>query len=143
MPKTVSRKPLPPMNAPEKTEKILVIDDDPSMTGYLAAKLGRMYQVIQVNDSEKAVSVAQSERPDLVLCDVNMPGMDGYELCHRMKALAAIADTPFIFLTSSRSEAEDEEKGFASGAVDFLHKTLDRDVLEARVNTQKIGRAHV
>ena len=136
MPKTVSRKPLPPMNAPEKTEKILVIDDDPSMTGYLAAKLGRMYQVIQVNDSEKAVSVAQSERPDLVLCDVNMPGIDGYELCHRMKALAAIADTPFIFLTSSRSEAEDEEKGFASGAVDFLHKTLDRDVLEARVNTQ-------
>jgi hemerythrin len=124
------------MNAPERTEKILVIDDDPSVTGYLAAKLGKLYLVIQVNDSTKAIAVAQTEHPDLVLCDVNMPGTDGYELCRRMKALDAISDAPFIFLTSTRTDAEDEEKGLACGAVDYLHKTQDRDVLEARVNTQ-------
>lgn len=124
------------MNAPEKSEKILVIDDDPSVTGFLAARLGRLYRVIQVNDSASAVAVAEAERPDLVLCDVNMPGIDGYELCRRMKALDTISDTPFVFLTSERGGAEDEERGFASGAVDFLHKALDREVLEARVNTQ-------
>ena len=128
------------MNAPEKTEKILVIDDDPSITGYLAEKLGRLYRVIQVNESDKAIAVAQSERPDLVLCDVAMPGADGYEICRRLKAVESIANTPFIFLTSSRAEAENEEKGFASGAVDYLDKILDRDILEARVNTQIVLR---
>ena len=113
--------------------KILVVDDDPAMTDYLSLRLGGGFAVVVTNAPEQTLALARRERPDLILCDVSMPGMDGYELCRRIKLDPATADTPVIFLTGTRTDMEDESLGLKAGAVDYLHKTLDSSVLEARL----------
>ena len=118
------------MSAPSK---ILAIDDDPAVTDYLQAKLGGSYHVIVSNAPLQAVELARRELPDLILCDVSMPDMDGYELCRRIKADSVLADTPVVLLTADRTEAGDEERGLEAGSVDYLNKTLDRAVLQARL----------
>lgn len=114
--------------------RILAIDDDPAVTDYLSAKLGAHYEVIVTNDATEAVAMARARVPDLILCDVEMPGTDGYEICRKIKADVATRDAPVIFLTV-RTDSRDEARGFEAGAVDYIHKRLDREVLEARVRT--------
>ena len=75
-----------------------------------------------------------NEKPDLILLDVMMPEMDGYEVCRRLKANPETSDIPVIFLTS-QTEAEDETKGFEVGAVDYIHKPFSAPVVKARVRT--------
>ena len=76
-----------------------------------------------------------AEKPDLILLDVMMPGMDGYEVCRRLKDIPATRDIPVIFLTAKTEEAE-EEKGFDVGAVDYIHKPFSAPIVLARVRTQ-------
>ena len=114
--------------------KILAVDDDPAVTEYLEAKLGTRYRVITTNVPTNALALARMERPDLILVDVDMAGLDGFELCRRIKG-DAIANAPVIFLTG-RTDGADEVRGFEAGGVDYIHKKLDREVLEARVRQQ-------
>lgn len=114
---------------------ILAVDDDPAVTEYLQAKLGARYRLISTNSPGDALALARSEQPDLILLDVDMPELDGFELCRRMKRENETLDAPVIFLTA-RSEGFDEVRGFEAGGVDYIHKRLDRAVLEARVRQQ-------
>jgi hemerythrin len=117
----------------DSKNKILVVDDDPAMTEYLSLRLGAGFTVVTTNEPLKTLELARKEQPDLILCDVSMPGLDGYELCRRITLDPAMADTPVIFLTGTRTDMEDERRGLKAGAVDYLNKTLDSSVLEARL----------
>ena len=113
--------------------KILVVDDDPDMTDYLSLRLRAGFTVVATNEPLQTLELARSEHPDLILCDVSMPGIDGYELCSMIKNDPVTADIPVIFLTGTRTDMEDESRGLKAGAVDYLNKTLDSSVLEARL----------
>ena len=120
--------------ATERTRsKILAIDDDPAAADYFHAKLGSAYEVVVSHDSAKALELVRRERPDLVMCDVTMPEPDGYTVCRRIKEDPEFGDTPVILLTASRVEAAEEKRGFEAGSVDYLNKTLDRAVIQARL----------
>jgi DNA-binding response OmpR family regulator len=95
---------------------------------------GEATRVISTNLPNKAVALARSIQPDAILLDVDMPDIDGFELCRRLKA-DAVGDTPVLFLTA-RTDGTDELKGFEAGGVDYIYKHLERDVLEARVRQQ-------
>ena len=116
------------------TPTILAIDDDPVVTDYLRAKLGARYRVVTTNVPANALELARVERPDLILLDVDMDGVDGFEVCRRLKS-NGIANTPVVFLTD-RNDSGDEVRGFEAGGVDYIHKHLEREVLEARVRQQ-------
>ena len=114
---------------------ILAVDDDPESLRLIAALLRDNYHVRIATGAEQALRAADLEpKPDLILLDVIMPGMDGYELCRRFRAQPATRDVPVIFLTV-RSNVADEEKGFAAGAVDYLTKPISPPILVARVRT--------
>jgi hemerythrin len=113
---------------------ILAIDDDPVVTQYLESKLGASYRIITTNLPGKALELAKAEKPDLILVDVDMADVDGFEVCRRLKA-NGVAETPVVFLTG-RTDSADEVRGFEAGGVDYIHKHLERDVLEARVRQQ-------
>ena len=113
---------------------ILVIDDTPANLSLLNQLLRQHYRVILANSGIKGLALAASARPDLILLDIMMPEMDGYEVCKRLKAEAASARTPVIFLTA-KMEVADEEQGFELGAVDFIHKPITPSIVLARVRT--------
>ena len=88
----------------------------------------------------KALDLANSEPvPDLILLDVMMPGMDGFEVCTRLKADSATREIPVIFLTG-QTEVEDETRGFEVGGVDYIHKPFSQAVVKARVQTHLVLR---
>ena len=121
------------MATPDTKRKILAIDDDAAVTAYLQAKLGAVYDVVATSDPLAALALARSERPDLILCDVVMPEMDGYELCRRIRADPLLAGTPVIFLTAAQIGPDDEKRWLEAGSVDYLDKALDPAVLRARL----------
>jgi len=115
---------------------VLIVDDTPTNIGVISGVLKDSFRTKVATNGEKALVIASgAEKPDLILLDVMMPGMDGYEVCRRLKANPATAEIPVIFLTA-RTEAEDEEKGFAVGAVDYIHKPFSAPIVLARVKTQ-------
>ncbi|MGC2165782.1 MAG: response regulator, partial [Gallionella sp.] len=87
-----------------------------------------------INDSNRVLDAAVSNPPDLILLDIMMPGIDGLEVCRRLKANELLAEIPVLFLTG-RKHVEDEEKGFAVGASDFIHKPISAPIVRARVRT--------
>lgn len=114
---------------------ILVVDDTPDNLMTLSSVLGDHYRVKVANSGERALRIAQSfPQPDLILLDVMMPGMDGYEVCQRMKELMATRDIPVIFLTA-KSAPGDEELGLSMGAVDYITKPVSPPIVLARVKT--------
>jgi len=116
-------------------ETVLVVDDAPENLMLLTHALADQYRVRAARDGEGALRVARSEpRPDLILLDIVMPGLDGFEVCRRLKADPATAAIPVIFLTA-RGESEDEAQGFALGAVDYISKPISAPVVRARVKT--------
>ena len=95
-----------------------------------------LFRTKVATNGEKALAIATaSEKPDLILLDVMMPGMDGYEVCGRLKADPNTRDIPVIFLTA-KIDSLDEEKGFEVGAVDYIHKPFSGPIVLARVKTQ-------
>lgn len=115
---------------------ILVVDDTPDNLALMSALLRDDYKVKVANQGEKALRIAGSTTPpDLILLDVMMPQMDGYEVCRRLKADAKTRDIPVIFLTA-KTEVEDEQKGLALGAADYIAKPISPPILRARVSTQ-------
>lgn len=114
---------------------VLVVDDTAPNLGLVVDFLeGSGLQVSIARDGEEALNRAALVRPDLILLDVMMPGMDGFEVCRRLKARPETSDIPVIFMTSL-SRTEDKTVGFQVGAVDYVTKPLQMEELVARVRT--------
>jgi cyclic di-GMP phosphodiesterase len=114
---------------------VLIVDDAPENLTVLAQALADEYSVKAARDGLGALQIAGADPPpDLILLDIVMPGLDGFEVCRRLKSNAATAGVPVIFLTG-RTRAEDEERGFALGAVDYIAKPISPPVVRARVRT--------
>ncbi|WP_374583802.1 sensor histidine kinase [Pseudoduganella sp.] len=112
--------------------EILVVEDTPASLKLLSDLLGNAgYLVRQAPDGELALWSASARPPELVLLDVNMPGIDGFEVCRRLKADPALCDIPVIFL-SAQYEMDDKVRGFQSGAVDFIAKPYQAEEVLAR-----------
>lgn len=115
--------------------RILVVDDTPANIQALVATLqAKGYQLSVATTGRQALEVVARVRPDLILLDVMMPEMDGFETCRRLKASEATRDIPVIFLTA-RTETEDIVRGFELGAVDYVAKPFNAHELLARVHT--------
>lgn len=115
---------------------MLVVDDTPEirlLASYVLEDAG--WQALTAADGTIGVSLARQERPDLILMDVMMPGIDGYEACARIKHQVETADIPVIFMTAI-SDPQAETKAFNAGAADFIAKPLSPAVLQARVRAQ-------
>lgn len=113
-------------------KKILAVDDEPNNLQVLRQILKDHYQVIFANSGEKALEAAAKHQPNLILLDIMMPAMDGYEVCKRLKADPATKDIPVIFVTAM-SEEESEVKGFDVGAVDYIQKPVSAPLVLRRV----------
>jgi putative two-component system response regulator len=119
------------------TEKqsILIVDDTPDNLTLMTGLLKDTYKTRVANNGERALKLAATlPYPDLILLDIMMPGIDGYEVCQRLKQDAATAEIPIIFLTA-RTEVEDEQKGFDVGCVDYITKPISPPIVLARVKT--------
>lgn len=114
---------------------LMVVDDVADNLDVLVELLSDDYQVRAANSGERALKLLDSGKiPDLILLDVMMPEMDGFEVCRRIKSNPATADIPVIFLTAM-SDATDVTRGFEVGAVDFVSKPADPPILRARIGT--------
>jgi len=114
---------------------LLVVDDSPEVLSQLYELLKDRHRVKVATTGDRALRIAaQTPRPDLILLDVLMPNMDGYEICRWMKADAATRDIPVLFLTS-RSDVADQSHGLALGAEDYISKPISPPILLARVRT--------
>jgi serine phosphatase RsbU (regulator of sigma subunit) len=123
------------MNDQMKTQTVLVVDDTPTNIQILMETLKNDYRILAALNGKKALhSAALDPPPDIILLDVMMPDMDGYEVCARLKADAKTRDIPIIFITA-KSEAQDETKGLELGAVDYITKPFSPPVVSARVKT--------
>ncbi|MBF0179185.1 MAG: two-component system response regulator [Magnetococcales bacterium] len=124
----------------EKT--ILIVDDTPENLDVLKGILSPHFRVQVATSGRVAIKIAQSANPpDLILLDVMMPVMDGYEVCRLLKAQERTRDIPILFVTA-RSETEDEIKGFELGAADYLVKPVSPPIVLARVRTHLTMLAH-
>jgi len=122
-----------PQAPPQKS--ILIVDDTPINIGVISGALKDSYKTKVATNGEKALAIASGDdKPDLILLDVMMPVMDGYEVCRRLKANPDTRDIPVIFLTG-QTGTEDETRGFEVGAVDYIHKPFSEAVVKARVRT--------
>ena len=117
-------------------QTVLAVDDAPENIDVLRAILAADYKVKVATGGEKALKIAFSDDPpDLILLDVMMPGMDGYEVCTQLKADPRTKNIPVIFVTA-RGEVEDEAHGFELGAVDYITKPVSPPIVKARVQAQ-------
>ena len=112
---------------------ILIVDDTPLDAGIIAASLKDHFKTSVATNGRLALTMARAnDKPDLILLDVMMSEMDGYEVCRRLKAGPLTRDIPVIFLTA-RTDVEDETKGYELGAVDYIHKPFSPPIVLARV----------
>lgn len=118
-----------------RIETLLIVDDTPENIDVLHGILKQEYKIKVASNGEKALQIAQSDpAPDLILLDIMMPGMDGYEVCMRLKANYATANIPVIFVTA-KGETADESLGFDIGAVDYITKPVSPPLVQRRVRT--------
>ncbi len=121
--------------ASTKVANLLIVDDAPANLELLAGLLRRAgFRVRPVPSGELALQAARHELPDLILLDINMPGMNGYEVCVRLKADSALQAVPVIFL-SALDDVLDKVKAFSVGGVDYVSKPFQFEEVEARVRT--------
>ena len=118
----------------QRPPRLLVVDDQPVNIQALYQAFSADHQVLMATSGEQALKLAATQQPDLVLLDVVMPGMDGHEVCQRLKADEATRDIPVIFVTAHNDEAA-ETRGLALGAVDFISKPFNPAIVRARVKT--------
>jgi two-component system sensor histidine kinase/response regulator len=120
------------MDKPDKKAKILAVDDTPENLDVVKGILQSDYTLLMAVNGGLALKIAKAQKPDLILLDIMMPGMDGYEVCTQLKADETTADIPVIFLTAMTKE-EDEAKGLSLGAIDYITKPFSPDLVKSRV----------
>jgi diguanylate cyclase (GGDEF)-like protein len=125
---------LPALDIEQRPPRLLVVDDQPANIQAIYQAFSADHQVLMATGGEQALKLAATKQPDLILLDVVMPGMDGHEVCRRLKADAATRDIPVIFVTAHSDEAA-ETQGLALGAVDFISKPVNPAIVRARVKT--------
>ncbi len=126
------------MDALDFTKKptVLVVDDTPDNLSLMSGLLKEQYRVKLANSGEKALQLARAEEaPDLILLDIMMPGLSGYDVCKILKDDPTTQHIPIIFLTAMTA-SEEERKGLEMGAVDFITKPVNPPIMLARVSTQ-------
>ena len=110
-------------------KRILICDDDPAILRVLQVNLEvEGYETLLAHHGEEALEVANAEKPDLIILDIMMPRLDGYQTCERLKAADETKDIPVVFL-SAKAQASDIEKGKTYGVADYLTKPFDPDTL--------------
>lgn len=122
------------MEESEVRPTVLVVDDAPENLMIMESILSKDYSLKLFNDAKKALDYTFENPPDLILLDIMMPIIDGFEACRRIKANPKLVDIPVIFITS-KNEDEYEEMGFSVGASDFIHKPINAAILAARIKT--------
>lgn len=122
-------------HAPSNSANVVIVDDTPENLELLASFLQSLgYHVFALPNGEMALKAVAKRRPDIILLDIVMPGLNGYEVCKRLKADPSTADIPVIFLTAL-AEPRDKVQAFAVGGVDYVTKPLQMQEVEARVRT--------
>lgn len=116
---------------PKMQHSLLLVDDSASNLAILASALAE-YRLVTAADGLQALDIVSREQPDLILLDIRMPGMDGYETCRRLKQQAGTEHIPVIFVTGLDDE-EDEAQGFTLGAADYITKPIRPAILRMRV----------
>jgi diguanylate cyclase (GGDEF)-like protein len=122
------------MNDNKKEFTILITDDGKANLEILSSILSPMYNILISRNGARALELAREFQPDLILLDVLMPEMSGFEVITKLKECETTAQIPVIFITGLTG-AEDEEKGFFLGAVDYITKPFNKSIVKARVNT--------
>lgn len=122
------------MAAQKDKPVILAVDDTPENLDVVKGLLVPKYTVKAAPNGNIALKIAETQSPDLILLDIMMPGIDGYEVCRRLKSNPQTADIPVIFLTA-KGETSDETEGFELGAADYILKPVNPPILRARVKT--------
>lgn len=126
--------PLPDSLTEGRRPKLLIVDDQPINIQVLYQLFSKDHQVFMATTGKQALALSVSQQPDLVLLDVVMPDMDGYEVCAQLKADPLTRGIPVIFVTANTDEAS-EERGLDVGAVDFISKPVNPKIVRARVAT--------
>ena len=123
------------MSTTEDTQpRILLVDDEPSNLHVLRHILQNDYHLLYARDGMKALHLAKQEQPNLILLDVMMPGLSGYDVCRQLKSDPSTCAIPVIFITAL-SDPHDEAEGFRVGAVDYMSKPVSPPIVRARVHT--------
>lgn len=117
---------------PTKSSRVLIVEDQPVSRKILEAMLAKSYTVISAASGREAIKLAQENNPDLVLLDIEMPEMDGFETMEALRNRIIDEAVPVIFLTA-REDSESREKGLEAGAVDYITKPYDRQELSIKV----------
>ncbi|MBF0376509.1 MAG: response regulator [Desulfamplus sp.] len=123
-------------------KRVLIVDDSPSNIKILNAILKDEYTVMVATDGGKALSIVTRHKPDIILLDIIMPGMDGYQVCQHLKEDPVTSDIPIIFVTF-KNDMEAEEKGFEVGAVDYITRPFSSSTVKARVKTHLMLKQHI
>lgn len=113
-------------------KKILVVDDIPTNIMVLTKILSSNYDVYMATNGHKALKIAAAQLPDLILLDIMMPEMDGYEVCEKLKSKPATKNIPIIFI-SAKNQVEDVTKGLSLGAIDYITKPFEKAIVQARL----------
>src|SRR5512145_429776 len=124
---------------------VLVVDDTPTNLSLLSNILKDRYHIKVANNGAKALELAFAAPPDLILLDVMMPEMDGYEVCRQLKDNPDTQDVPVLFLTA-KTQPEDEELGLSLGAMDYIQKPISPLIIRTRVQNhlnQKLQADHL
>ncbi len=128
------------MTATDEKKLVLIVDDAPANLQMVRSILKDDFKIRVATSGAKALDLVKAEpHPDLILLDVTMPEMDGYEVCGVLKATPESRDIPVIFLTG-KTDTDDETRGFQVGAVDYIHKPFSPAVVKARVHTHLVLR---
>jgi diguanylate cyclase (GGDEF)-like protein len=125
----------------EERQKILIVDDTPANIQILNEVLQGTYDIFFATNGPDGIRIAQRELPDLILLDIMMPEMDGYEVCSKIKTDQLTRQIPVIFITAM-SNAEDEAKGLELGAIDYITKPLSPPIVNARVKNHLALKRH-
>ena len=117
------------------SKKILIIEDDPGTTRFLVYTLEQEgYKVLSAEDGLEGLKKARDEHPDLIILDIMLPGMDGYEICHRLRQKPETRTVP-VLIVSGRARQDDKNIGLKMGADDYLSKPVDPQTILAKVET--------
>ena len=119
----------------DKKQTILIVDDEPGNIEILSETLGSSYEILFATSGKEALEIAASQIPDMIILDIVMPVMSGYEVLQNLKQNPSLKEIPIVFITALDQE-DQETKGLTLGAVDYIPKPFNTAIVKLRVRTQ-------